>query len=180
MMKEFSMHIADIAQNSVRAGATKIDVVVEENSVTDVFLFSVKDNGCGMTQETLKKVRDPFTTSRTTRKVGLGIPMLEQTCIQCGGKLLLESELGKGTYIEATMSLADIDRPPLGDVAGAIQLLIISNLETRITYTHKIDGKEFSIDTDELNETLDGVPLNEPEVALWIRDAINEGIAEMR
>lgn len=176
MMKELSMHILDIAENSTAAGATDIYIEINESPEENIFSFSIKDNGRGMKAEMLENVRSPFTTSRTTRKVGLGIPMLEQTCVACGGGLTIESEEGKGTYIKATMLFDNMDRPPLGDIESTMQIVLCMNTDINFIYKHIYNERSFIIDTKEIKEVLDGVPLNEPEIMQWMKENIHENL----
>ena len=126
-MQEISLNILDIAQNSIRADATLIEIIIEENPETDLFAFTIKDNGCGMDAEMVKTVSDPFVTTRTTRKVGLGISLLKAAAQQTGGDIKLESELGVGTVIRADFSYGHIDRQPLGDISAVMVSLISMN-----------------------------------------------------
>ncbi|MDR1530725.1 MAG: ATP-binding protein [Clostridiales bacterium] len=181
MMRELSMHIMDITQNSVRADARNVEVRVCEDLRANKLSFSVSDDGCGMSPELVEKVRDPFTTSRTTRKVGLGIPMLEQTCLQCGGFLEISSQVGLGTAIKAQMDYDNIDRPPLGDMANTIHVLAIMNPDINLKYIHQYisasgQGREYCLDMAEVKEVLDGLPLDEPSVMEWIKGNIEEGL----
>lgn len=178
-MKELSMHILDIAQNSISAGANLITIEIVEDNARDIFSFLIVDDGCGMSPEVLQNVRNPFTTSRTTRKVGLGIPMLEQSCLQCGGHLELESEVGKGTRLFAVMEYNNIDRPPMGDIKNSMYLLILMNPDRDFVYRHTYNENLYELDTRELKEVLDGVPLNDPSVAEWLKDNIFGGIDEI-
>ncbi|MDR2904040.1 MAG: ATP-binding protein [Clostridiales bacterium] len=180
MMKDLSMHILDIAQNSVRAEATDITIEIDENVARNTLSITVADNGRGMSAELLKTVRDPFTTSRTTRKVGLGIPMLEQTCLQCDGRLALESTPGKGTTITAAMAYNHIDRPPLGDLADSLLILLITNQAIHFIYNHRYNGETFVFDTAEIREILGDTPFDLPEVRDWIKEYMTEGIAEIK
>ncbi len=174
------MHIMDITQNSVRANASKVIITVNENIQGNVLQFSVEDNGCGMSEDMVKKVRDPFVTSRTTRKVGLGIPMLEQTALQCNGALTIESTPGKGTKIEATMDYDNIDRPPMGDMINTVHLLIIMNPTVDFKYIHYVNERNFELDTEEIRAELgEDVPINTQEVIVWLKEAISEGINEL-
>ena len=176
MMRDLSMHILDIVQNSIKAEAHKIEIEVEENTNTNRLCICIKDNGGGMSKEMVETVRNPFTTTRTTRKVGLGIPMLEQTCLQCGGQLLLESELGVGTVIKAEMEHNNIDRPPLGDIISSIFILIITNQDMGFLYKHTYNDDEFVLDMDEIREILGDVPLDTPDVSSWLKEHIAEGV----
>jgi anti-sigma regulatory factor (Ser/Thr protein kinase) len=181
MMRDMSMHIMDICQNSIKARAKHIKISVVEDEANDIFSFTITDDGCGMSPELLKKVRDPFTTSRTTRKVGLGIPMLEQTCEQCGGRLELASELGKGTVLTAVMSYRSIDRPPMGDIGASLLAMIIPNENEgfELVYEQVRGEKAFLLDTAEIKAALDVVPMSEPSVMEWISGFIKEGLDEL-
>ncbi len=180
MMEELSMHILDIAENSITASATDVYIEINEDTVCNTFVFTIKDNGCGMNKEMVENVRSPFTTSRTTRRVGLGIPFLEQTCIQCNGNLLLESEEGTGTTLIATMHHDHIDRPPLGDIASTMQIILCLNENINFIYKHVVNGNEFVIDTKEIKDELDGVPLNQPDVMLWMKETVQEGLQDIK
>ena len=126
-MNDLSMHILDIVQNSISAGATRVTLTVDEAPGADLLTIVIGDNGKGMTSEQVSRLSDPFFTSRTTRKVGMGIPLLMDSARQSGGDVRIESEPGKGTEVTAVFGYSNIDRPPLGDVANALMLLVSSN-----------------------------------------------------
>lgn len=178
-MKELSLHILDIVQNSVAAGAKFITLDLIEDVNTDLLEFSIKDDGCGMTEETLKKVTDPFTTGRTTRRVGLGIPLLKAAAELTGGELELTSEPGVGTTVTARFVYDSIDRQPLGNMAETILEIIISYENIDFVYYHRVNEKEFTIDTREIKGILGEVSLNEPEVVLWLSGFLNENETEL-
>ena len=173
-MRDLSMHVLDIVQNSIKAEASLISVAfdLDENGV---LTFTVKDDGRGMSPEFLKKVTDPFTTTRTTRKVGLGIPMLQQSAEMTGGKLSLTSQLGKGTVISATLHLHSIDCIPMGDICDSLLTLILLNPDRpEFVYRAQSPDQSASFDTREVRAALGGVPLNEPDVINWIKESITE------
>ena len=178
-MIELSLHILDIAQNSIVAGAKMISISINENADKDILSIEITDDGKGMSSEVLANVIDPYTTSRTTRKVGLGLPLLNHACIGTGGNLSIESELGKGTKVLATLGLNHIDRQPLGDIAGVLVMLIIANPLIRFVYTHKKNGNEYILDTLEVNEVLDGVPINSPQVARMLKEMVSSNLDEL-
>ncbi|MBQ2661655.1 MAG: sensor histidine kinase [Clostridia bacterium] len=180
-MKEISLHILDLVQNSIRANASIIELTVEEDTGKKDFLkVALKDNGCGMSKEMAEAVKNPFVTTRTTRKVGLGIPMFKTGCEMCGGSFSIESEEGVGTYLEGIYRHSHIDRPPLGDMADTMLLLIISNQQTRFVYTHKVNGEEYTLDTDELKRILGGdIPLDDPDVTGFIKDFLVNNETEL-
>ena len=180
MMRDFSMHFMDIVQNSIKAEAKNIVIKLNEDTEKNLFAFSVSDDGKGMTKEQIEKVISPFFTSRTTRKVGLGLPLLNQTCTACNGKMTIESTPGEGTTVETYMDYDHIDRPPLGDVAETLYILAITNTDIDFKYIHIYNSNEYTLDTKEIKEVLDGVPLNTPEVMSWLKENIAEGINELR
>lgn len=175
MLEDLSAHVLDIAENSTRAGATEVGITIEEDEAKDLLLFSVKDDGKGMSPEFAARVTDPFTTTRTTRRVGMGLPFLKQSAELCGGGLTIDSELGRGTTVTATFSLSSVDRPPLGDMPSTVMTLVMGSPRVRWKYRHILNGREFTLDTDEIVEALDGDRdmLASPEVGLWLRDTLN-------
>ena len=178
-MVELSLHILDIAQNSIVAGAKMLGITIVEDIESDLLSIEISDDGRGMKPEVLAGVIDPYTTSRTTRKVGLGLPLLNDACKSTGGRLTIESELGKGTTVVATLGLSHIDRQPLGDIAGVLVLLITANPLIRFIYTHKRNGNAYEIDTLDVIEILDGIPINSPQVGKMLKEMINSNLDEL-
>ena len=178
-MREISLHILDIVQNSVVAGATRIEVYVDENIAADKLTVKITDNGCGMSKEFLEKVVDPFTTKRTTRKVGLGIPLFKTAAEATDGSFNIHSEVGKGTCVTAVFGYSHIDRQPLGDMADTMLGLFTSYENIDFLYQHKIGDREFEVETAELKKVLDGVPFTTPEVYLWLSEFLKEGEQEL-
>ncbi len=178
-MQEISLNILDIAQNSIRAGAKNIHIEIVESALRDLFEFTVRDDGCGMSEELLRRVTDPFVTTRTTRKVGLGISLLKSAAQQTGGDVTIESELNKGTTLTATFSYSSIDRQPLGDIAAVIASLIGMNTQCDFYYRHTAEDKTFELDTKQLRAVLGDVSLAEISVVQWITQYINEGLTEI-
>ena len=179
-MKTISEHILDIVQNSVRAKATLIEIIVEEDKKKDIYTLIVRDNGCGMDEQTLKHATEPFFTSRNTRKVGLGLALLKQNAIQCKGKLELKSEKGKGTEITAFFRLSNIDRPPLGDVWNSYFLTLISYGNITLNYRHKTENGVFEISSEEIKEMLDGMALKTPEIKNGVTELIKNNLTEIK
>lgn len=181
-MKELSLNILDVAENSVKAGATLTQILIEEEG--EKFTLSFIDDGCGMSEEVVKSVVDPFYTTRTTRKVGLGVPLLKLAAEQTGGCLEVESRTAKdypdnhGTKVVAKFNKNHIDFTPLGDVISSITTLIQGHPDTDFLFIHKVDGKEIKLDTRELREVLGGVSLGEYEVIKWIEDFLKEQYVE--
>lgn len=173
-MRELSLNILDIAQNSISAGAPLITIEVNENTTQHTLLIGVYDNGKGMSEEQVKSVIDPFFTTRTTRKVGMGIPLFKMAAEQTGGRLEIKSELGVGTEVNAYFKTDSVDFTPLGDVASTIQMLITMNTDRDFVYKHIVNDKEFVCDTREIKEILGDVPLDTYEVSQWLKDFITE------
>ena len=173
-MRDLSMHVLDIAQNSIKAEAALVSLLFEvagERWLT----FTIQDDGCGMSPEFLQKVTDPFTTTRTTRRVGLGIPMLKQSAELSGGALTLQSEMGKGTTISATFDLKHIDCPPMGEMCDTLLTLVMLNPNSPEFVFEAVTPEASALfDTRQLREALGDVPLNEPEVVAWIKESIDE------
>lgn len=178
-MRELSLNILDIAQNSISAGASLITVEVKEDTAQKLMTVTVSDNGCGMDEEQLKSVTDPFFTTRTTRKVGMGIPLFRLAAEQTGGKLTIESEKGKGTSTCAVFHTDSIDFTPLGDVTSTITILISMNTDRDFIYRRSRDSEEFVLDTREVKDVLGDVPLNHPDVVLWMKEFIEENTAQL-
>ena len=178
-MRELSLNILDIAQNSISAGASLTEIVVNENTKDKTLLIGIYDNGCGMTEEQVESVIDPFFTTRTTRKVGMGIPLFKMSCEQTGGKFTIESEKGVGTKINALYKTDSIDFTPLGDIASTIVTIVSMNADKEFLYRRVLDDKEFIFSTVEIKKILDGVPLSEPSVMNWIEEYLNEQYNEL-
>lgn len=178
-MRELSLNVLDIAQNSVRAEASLITIELTENTKNNELEISVNDNGKGMTAEQLKSVRDPFFTTRTTRKVGMGIPLFKMAAEMTGGSFSIESELGVGTKTAARFKTDHLDFTPVGDMCSTIITLITMNLHIDFVYKRQIDEKEFTLDTRQLKEILGDVPLNEPSISAWIKDYISENTKQL-
>lgn len=169
-MRTISDHILDIVQNSVKAGATLIEIIVREDWNEDLYTLEIRDNGCGMDQQTATRALEPFFTSRTTRKVGLGLPLLRQNAEQSGGQMTIASEPGKGTVVTAQFGYGHIDRPAMGDIAGVFILTAIGHPNCHFAYHHTTPEGDFALSTSELKETLGEVPLNDPDIMGAIRE----------
>jgi hypothetical protein len=175
-MKDISLHILDIVHNSIRAKAGFVEILIVENIVNDLFQIEVRDNGRGIAPEMLPSVADPFTTSRKTRKVGMGLALLQQNAQQAGGDLVVESEIGKGTRIIATFQHHHIDRPPLGDIAGVMVQLVNAFQEIDFIYSHSADAGNYIFDTREVRMALDGTLPNQPEIRKFLIEMINDNL----
>ena len=173
-MRELSLNVLDIAQNSISAGASVVEITVEEISSASQMTIIIKDNGCGMDEESVRNVMDPFYTTRTTRKVGMGVPLFKMAAEMTGGSLEIESAVGKGTQVKTVFCTDHVDFTPLGDIDSTIVTLITMNTDINFIYTLKVDEKEFRLSTQQLKEILGDVPLDMPEVVMWLKDYIKE------
>lgn len=176
-MREISLNILDIAQNSISAKATLIEIELSEQS--NILTVKIADNGKGMSPEQLEQVRDPFFTTRTTRKVGMGIPLFKMAAEMTGGSFDIKSTLGKGTTVTAVFRTDSIDFTPVGDMAATMCSLISMNTEIDFVYRRVIGEQEFTLDTRQMREILGDVPLSSPEVTEFINDFICENTTEI-
>lgn len=184
-MKDISLHVLDLAENSITAGASLVTISISEDNSADRLTVCIEDNGRGMDKEFLKKITDPFITTRTSRKVGLGIPLMQAACRRCEGDLEIESEKNVGTKLTAIFKLSHIDRAPMGNMSETmVSLILAGSSEDRIidfVYRHSIDDREFKMDTREIRRALGNeVSMGEPDVLMWIKDYINEGLENLR
>lgn len=175
-MRELSLHLLDIAENSVNAKAGNVEILVSEDTRTDRLHMTIQDDGQGMDAETAARVTDPFVTSRTTRKVGLGLPFLKMAAESCNGYLTVQSQKGTGTRVDVEFQLSHIDRMPMGDLTSTILSLIIGFPQVHWTFTYQGNGNEFVFDDRVVKEELEGIPLCEPAVLQYLREMITEGI----
>ncbi len=170
-MRELSLNVMDVAQNSITAGASLITIRVEEDRQKGEMVISIEDNGKGMSEEQVRQVIDPFYTTRTTRKVGLGVPLFKMEAEMTGGDFSIQSRVGEGTLVTARFCTDHVDMIPLGDIDNIILLLITCNPDRDFWFVHQVDGRQAELDTRQLREALGGeVPLNEPDVVQWIRN----------
>lgn len=198
VFRDLSQHILDIAENGVTAGADLLRIEIQEDLSGDHLSIRIADNGRGMDEDILSRVTDPWVTTRTNRRVGLGIPFLKQTAEMCGGHFEIQSKVGRGTVTYATFQHGHLDRPPLGDVASTVLCLIVGHPEVDVVYHHEVasagaDGMEhaskqdpstdvrvFELDTREIREVLgDDVPFSDPEVLAFLRGTLEEGVASL-
>lgn len=177
-MRELALHLLDIAENSVAAGATEITITVEEDLANDRLRMSVEDNGKGMDPETVARVIDPFVTSRKTRKVGLGIPLLKEAAEACNGGLQIESQVGRGTRLDVDFKRSHIDRMPLGDLAGTILTLVVAYPAIHWIFDYRYGEKSFVFDDAVVKHELGGFPLTEPSILAFVREMLEQGVAE--
>lgn len=173
-MRELSLNVMDIVQNSVRADAALVEITVTEDKKADSLVIVIKDNGKGMTQEQIDHVTDPFFTTRTTRKVGLGVPLFRMAAQQTGGGLTIESKVGAGTTVTARFVPSHVDMTPLGDINSTVSLLIRCNPNIDFCFVHSVDGNALTLDTRQLREILGDVPLDSQDVMEWINGFLSE------
>ncbi len=179
-MRELALHLMDIAENSVAAKASRIEIDVIEDSQRDRLWMCVEDDGCGMDAEMVAKVIDPFVTSRTTRKVGLGIPLLKEAAEACNGYLTITSQPGTGTRLEVEFQHSHIDRMPLGNLPDTILSLVIGHPQVNWVFNYQVDGRSYQFDDQPIKDTLDGVPLTEPDILAYLRDSLYQGVQQIQ
>lgn len=175
-MEELSLHILDIVENSISAGASLVKIVVEINEAEDLVKIVVEDNGRGMDEKELKRAVDPFYSSKADKKVGLGLPMFAQVAEACGGYLKIESEQGKGTKVTALMKFSHVDRPPLGDLSSTIFSIIIGHPNADFLTEIKTNEGKVRIDTREIKEILGKDSFFHPEIIKFIKESIEKEI----
>ena len=179
-MKDISYHILDIARNSLNAGASLVEISITENNDTGELILEIRDNGHGMTEELLKRTTDPFFTTSSKKKVGLGLPLLKQNAELTGGSLRIESERNRGTTVTARFHQFHIDMIPEGDLPMTFRSLIASNPEIDFLYRHRADEGEFILDTADIRRELGGISLNAHEVLDYITDYIRENLKVLK
>lgn len=178
-MEDISLHILDIAENALKAEAKKIEIYIIEDIQKDVFKIQIIDNGKGMDEKMVQSVTDPFVTTRTERRVGLGLPLLAESARMTGGEIRIKSEPGKLTAIEADFIYSSIDRKPLGDMIKTLMVLIAGNPEVDFYYFHQKAEKTYCIDTTDLRKHLEEIPIDHPDVIRLIKKDLEEGLNEI-
>jgi hypothetical protein len=172
-MKDLSLHILDIAENSINATATEISIKIIEDTRENILSIEISDNGKGMDEETIKKVYDPFFTTKACKRTGLGIPLLAQSARECNGDMNIKTEKGRGTTIHVFFQYDHIDRKPLGAIGDTLIVLIASHPEIDLIFEHKRNDSIYSLNTSDLRKELEGIPVNSPAVISFIKDDIN-------
>jgi anti-sigma regulatory factor (Ser/Thr protein kinase) len=175
-MKELAEHILDIANNSFRAKASLIEISITEDIENDLYTLEIKDNGSGIPADMVEKVCDPFYTSRTTRKVGLGLPLLKMNTEQAEGHFSLSSEVGAGTSVKAVFKHKHVDRPAIGDIEGVLSMLAATDPKIDVVYIHTNQSNDYIFDTREIKKELEDIPLTNPEVMRFIKEMIRENL----
>lgn len=177
-MEDLSLHILDIVENSVAARADKIEIRITEDREKDFLSIEVIDNGIGMDKEVAEKALDPFYTTRTVRRFGLGLPLLSEAAKAANGNLSIKSRKGEGTKIKADFQYSHIDRKPMGDMGQTMIILILGNPEIDFVYVHKKNGQEYRLDTGEIKAQLGNIPINAPEVLKILREDLKQGLRD--
>ena len=177
-MPEISLNVLDVAENSTRAGASLVTITVDADFTSDRLSIVIDDNGCGMTPQQVQQVTDPFFTSRTTRKVGLGVPFFKLAAESTGGSFTIRSEPGVGTTVTAVFVLSHIDRMPLGDINTTIHTLVIYHPDTDFVYRYRYNDRSFTLDTREFRQVLGDIPFASPEISAYIMDYLSENKLE--
>lgn len=178
-MEDLSLHILDVAENGLKAGAKHIWIRIQEDLAANSLEIQVEDDGSGMDPEMARRALDPFVTTRTTRRVGLGLPLLQEAARMAGGDVEIYSQLGQGTRVLARFQHDHIDRKPLGDMGSTVIGILLGSPEVDVVYEHVRDGRKFLLDTRELRRELDPLPLSDPQVLEWIRGHVREGLEEI-
>ncbi|MBS3732045.1 MAG: ATP-binding protein [Desulfobacterales bacterium] len=173
-MKELALHILDVAENGITAGADRICIIVEKDPAENRMTITIEDNGQGVPADVMKRITDPFYTTRTTRRVGLGLSLFENTARQCEGSMSVESEPGQGTRVTATFAYDHIDRPPLGDMSATLMTLIYGNPEGDIVYRYRSESEEIVIDTKAIRERFGNRPITDPDVFRCLMDQMEQ------
>jgi len=179
-MNELSLHILDICQNSIKANASLIKIIITENIINNIYKIEIIDNGSGMDKKTLSQVADPFFTTRTTRKVGLGISLFKMAAEMTEGSLEIASTINEGTKVTTIFQNDHIDRAPLGDIEDTLSILILNENMIDIYYKHIFNDNIYIFDTREIRKVLDGIPFTDYNVIMWIKNNIQEGIINIR
>jgi len=178
-LRELSLHILDIVENGITAGADCIHIDVIVSRAEDFLTIIIRDNGRGIPAEKLKNLTDPFVTTRTTRRVGLGLSLLAAAAERCDGKLKVAAGTGGGTEVTATFRYSHIDRAPIGDMATTMATLLMGNPQIDFVYTHVIDGEEFILDTRELKKELEAHCLEDPMVIYRLGEGIRTSLKQL-
>lgn len=179
-MRELSLHILDVAENGVNAGARLITISILKEKEQNTLTVTIADDGSGIEKGVLEKVTDPFYTTRLTRRVGLGLSLFRETSRRCDGHFSIASREGEGTRVTATFRLDHLDLPPLGNMAGCIIALIAGHPEVELVYSHRTNSEEFYFDTRDIKKELDDVAINEPKVLKYLGQMIQESEAKLK
>lgn len=178
-MKELALHILDIVQNSIRAGARQVEITIHRQPRKNRLVIKIADDGRGMTPEECQQAVDPFSTTRSTRDVGLGLALFQEAAATCDGYLEITSEPGEGTAVRAVFVEDHIDRAPLGDIPGTIRAIIALNPDLELYYRHQLGDNKFEFNTEQARERLGEVKLSNLKVLNWLEDYLAQGITSL-
>lgn len=178
-MEDISLHILDIAENSISAGASLVKITISGDRAKGLFTVAVEDNGKGIPEDIRAKVLDPFCTTRTTRKVGLGLPLLAQSARETKGDITVKAVNPSGTIVTATFRQSHIDMKPLGDISETLIILIAGNPYVDFLFSYNKDGNTFSLDTRQIKEKLDGVPITSSPVLSFLREYLSASLRDI-
>lgn len=178
-MRELALHVLDLLQNAREAGATQVRLTVEEDHDMDRLSIEVEDNGKGMAAEIVKHVLDPFYTTRKTRHVGLGLPLLKAAAERCNGSLTLASTPGEGTRVRAVFQHTHLDRAPLGNLAATLVAFLLGDPFCRLEVTHRRDGNDWSLDTQEVLDAIAPLSIGHPRVRHWLQQTLDQAEARL-
>ena len=178
-MKNMALHILDITENSLRAKASCINISIKESISDNIYSLIIEDNGDGIPNELINSVTDPFTTTRITRKIGLGLPLLKQHAESCGGFLKIQSKPDQGCRVEATFRNDHIDKPPSGDIPGVIRILTSCNPSVKIVYTHITDSGQFKFDSELVKSEIGETEFRNPLIQKYMKEMIHENLIEI-
>src|SRR5208283_1865614 len=178
-MIEISLHILDIVENSTRAGAKSVYIDIIEDTRMDLLSIEIRDNGSGMSEDVLKKVMDPFFTTKTVRNIGLGLPMLAHAAERTGGRFIMESKGGEGTRVVAEFKLSHIDRQPLGDIASTLVTLVAGNTDVDFIYRHRHNDRKYILDTRVIKKEIGDLTINHVKVLTFIRENVEGGLKDI-
>ncbi|MFZ5642820.1 MAG: ATP-binding protein [Bacillota bacterium] len=179
-MEELSQHILDIAFNSLEAGATRLEINVRENLLVNILEFEVRDNGRGIAESDLPKVLDPFYTTKKNKRAGLGIPLLKEAAERCGGLFDVISPPEGGTIVRALFPHDHIDRAPMGDIAGTLNVILTAGQSLHMVYRHQYNNNTFCFDTKDIQSHLGDIPVWTPEVLVWLEEYLKNNIALLK
>jgi len=178
-MQDLSLHILDIVENSLSAGAHRVEIRIEEDLKADRMTLEIIDDGAGMDEGMMQRILDPFFTTKTTRRVGLGLPFLAEACRESNGEMTLQSSPGKGTTVKAAFQHSHIDRKPLGKIGDTLIAILAGHPELDLRYEHRKEGSDFILDTREIRAALGQVPLNAPAVISALRTQMLSALSEL-
>jgi hypothetical protein len=179
-MEDLALHILDVTHNSIEAGASRIEIDVDEDPVADRLTIRIRDDGRGMDGETVSRATDPFFTTRTTRRVGMGLPLLKHAADAAGGHMVVRSAAGAGTDVVATFQWSHIDRAPLGDLETTVLVLLVSHPDVDVVFSHQYGAQDYTVSSADVREALDGLPLTGPEGIALVREAVRSGETGLR